>query len=81
MFERLNDCGVDLTGNSSDSVYDIKKKQFQELFYWNITGTYGSNYPYATHYGIGILQMILELQDFVYQFQKINLSKMGNQGR
>ncbi len=42
VFERLNDCGVDLTGNSSESVYDIKKKQFQELFYWNITGTYGS---------------------------------------
>ncbi|WP_165998195.1 asparagine synthase-related protein [Bacillus sp. Cs-700] len=41
-FEKLRDYGIDLTGNSKDSVYDIKKKQFQDLFYWNITGTYGS---------------------------------------
>ncbi|WP_273851276.1 asparagine synthase-related protein [Guptibacillus spartinae] len=41
-FDKLRDYGIDLNGNSNDNVYDIKKKQFQDLFYWNITGTYGS---------------------------------------
>ncbi|MGE6538035.1 lasso peptide isopeptide bond-forming cyclase [Bacillus luti] len=42
VFEKLLEHDVDITGTSSTDAYEIKKKQFEELYYWSITGTYGS---------------------------------------
>ncbi|WP_318618548.1 lasso peptide isopeptide bond-forming cyclase [Priestia megaterium] len=42
VFEKLKQHGIDLTGNSITNAYEVKKKQFEQLYYWNITGTYGS---------------------------------------
>jgi asparagine synthase (glutamine-hydrolysing) len=41
VYETLHRHEIDLTGTLTDS-YEIKKKQFEQLFYWNITGTYSS---------------------------------------
>ncbi|WP_064091680.1 asparagine synthase-related protein [Rossellomorea aquimaris] len=41
VYEKLKQHKVDLTGSMTDS-YAIKKHQFEQLFHWNITGTYSS---------------------------------------
>ncbi|EDX69479.1 lasso peptide isopeptide bond-forming cyclase [Bacillus cereus] len=42
VFEKLLEHDVDITGTSITDVYEIKKRQFEQLYYWSITGTYGS---------------------------------------
>nr|MBS9408242.1 asparagine synthetase B [Streptococcus oralis] len=42
VFDKLLEHNVDITGASITDAYEVKKRQFEQLFYWNITGTYGS---------------------------------------
>ncbi|MDR4925446.1 lasso peptide isopeptide bond-forming cyclase [Peribacillus simplex] len=42
VFNKLNEHGIDLTGTKFPSAYEVRKNQFNNLYYWNITGTYGS---------------------------------------
>ncbi|NOU92240.1 asparagine synthetase B [Paenibacillus sp. LMG 31456] len=42
VFERLQEHHSDNLGNSSLSHYEHRNKHFEQLFYWNITGTFGS---------------------------------------
>ncbi|MCU5462396.1 lasso peptide isopeptide bond-forming cyclase [Bacillus cereus] len=42
VFDKLLEHNVDITGTSITDAYEVKKRQFEQLFYWNITGTYGS---------------------------------------
>ncbi|MEH7308971.1 asparagine synthase-related protein [Neobacillus drentensis] len=48
IFEKLQEHEIDITGNMSKSWYEVRKMQFEKLYYWNITGTYGSKFslPY-----------------------------------
>lgn len=41
VFERLEQSGYDFWGQSSQNVYDVRRKQFEKLYYWTITGTVG----------------------------------------
>lgn len=47
--EKLTDYGIDVTGTKTPNWYQVRRKQFEQLFYWNITGTYGAKFslPYA----------------------------------
>jgi asparagine synthase (glutamine-hydrolysing) len=47
--EKLADHGIDITGSKMLNWYETRIKQFEELFYWNITGTYGAklSLPYS----------------------------------
>ncbi|MBT2709457.1 asparagine synthetase B [Pseudomonas sp. ISL-84] len=42
VFDILKDHGIDIKGRVGSNSYKIKKDQFQKLYFWNITGTYGS---------------------------------------
>ncbi|MGM0889324.1 MAG: lasso peptide isopeptide bond-forming cyclase [Bacillota bacterium] len=42
VFNKLEEHGIDLTGTKIPSAYEVRKNQFQNSYYWNITGTYGS---------------------------------------
>lgn len=42
VFNKLEEHGIDLTGTMLPSVYEVKKDQFNNPYYWNVTGTYGS---------------------------------------
>ncbi|MEH7106966.1 asparagine synthase-related protein [Bacillus sp. JJ1764] len=48
VFETLLSHGIDRNGTISQNWYEIRKMQFEQLYYWNITGTYGSKFslPY-----------------------------------
>ncbi|WP_138752495.1 asparagine synthase-related protein [Paenibacillus sinopodophylli] len=41
VYERLQQHGYDFWGNPFQDVYEVRKKQFEMLYYWNITGTVG----------------------------------------
>lgn len=41
VYERLQEHGYDFWGNSLQNVYEVRKQQFEQLYYWNITGTVG----------------------------------------
>ncbi|MDF2835623.1 MAG: asparagine synthase [Paenibacillus sp.] len=41
VFERLEQFGYDFWGDTSQDVYDVRRKQFEKLYYWSITGTVG----------------------------------------
>jgi asparagine synthase (glutamine-hydrolysing) len=41
VYERLQEHGYDFWGDSLQDIYDVRKKQFEKLYYWNITGTVG----------------------------------------
>ncbi|MDP4083157.1 MAG: asparagine synthase-related protein [Bacillota bacterium] len=49
VFEKLQEHGIDITGDSLPNWYEMREKQFQHLYYWNITGTYSSklSLPYS----------------------------------
>ncbi|MCM3735025.1 lasso peptide isopeptide bond-forming cyclase [Bacillus cytotoxicus] len=38
--EKLKEHGIDMTGVSITNAYDMKKQQFEQLYYWSINGTY-----------------------------------------
>ncbi|MGG2937780.1 asparagine synthase-related protein [Bacillus pacificus] len=40
VFEKLKENSVDITGSSTVTAYDMKKQQFEQLYYWSINGTY-----------------------------------------
>ncbi|MGM1032022.1 MAG: lasso peptide isopeptide bond-forming cyclase [Bacillota bacterium] len=42
VFNKLDEHGIDLTGTKLLSAYEVRKNQFENPYYWNITGTYGS---------------------------------------
>jgi asparagine synthase (glutamine-hydrolysing) len=42
VFNKLDEHGIDLTGTKIPSAYEVRKNQFENPYYWNITGTYGS---------------------------------------
>lgn len=41
-FDTLQEHGIDVTGYSNSTAYDMKKEQFEKLYYWSINGTYGT---------------------------------------
>jgi asparagine synthase (glutamine-hydrolysing) len=44
VFDRLLEHEIDITGNASQNWYEVRKRQFEQLYYWNITGTYGAKF-------------------------------------
>lgn len=42
VIEKLQDHGIDTRGRVDSNAYKIRMQQFQELYYWNTTGTYGA---------------------------------------
>ncbi|WML45838.1 lasso peptide isopeptide bond-forming cyclase [Neobacillus sp. PS3-40] len=42
VFEKLNEHGIDITASNLPSAYEVRNRQFEQLYYWNTTGTYGS---------------------------------------
>ena len=42
VFEKLKEHDIDMTGTSISTAYDMKKQQFEQLYYWGINGTYGT---------------------------------------
>lgn len=49
VFERLRMNGIDPAGKMSSDAYKVRQNQFQQLYYWNTTGTYGAKM--ALRYG------------------------------
>ncbi|MEH7545746.1 asparagine synthase-related protein [Neobacillus vireti] len=44
VFEKLLEHEIDIKGNISKNWYEVRAMQFEQLYYWNITGTYGSKF-------------------------------------
>jgi asparagine synthase (glutamine-hydrolysing) len=42
VFRRLRDNGIDATGAAVESAYEVRKNQFEQLYYWNKNGTFGT---------------------------------------
>ncbi|MDT3699196.1 MAG: asparagine synthase-related protein [Thermincola sp.] len=42
VFNRLHEQGVNIGGSSTPSIYEGRKQQFEQLYYWNLNGTMGS---------------------------------------
>ncbi|PFN01782.1 MULTISPECIES: lasso peptide isopeptide bond-forming cyclase [Bacillus cereus group] len=42
VLEKLKEHDIDMTGASTSTAYDMKKQQFEQLYYWSINGTYGT---------------------------------------
>ncbi|PEJ58441.1 asparagine synthetase B [Bacillus sp. AFS002410] len=42
VIETLQEHGIDMNGYSNLNAYDMKKEQFDKLYYWSINGTYGT---------------------------------------
>ncbi|MDQ0270914.1 asparagine synthase-related protein [Cytobacillus purgationiresistens] len=49
VFEKLQENGIDPAGKMSSNAYKVRQDQFQQLYYWNTTGTYGAKM--ALRYG------------------------------
>lgn len=49
VIEKLLENEIDITGIVTPNWYEMRKKQFEHLYYWNITGTYGAklSLPYG----------------------------------
>ncbi|MFD0588409.1 asparagine synthase-related protein [Paenibacillus sp. GCM10027627] len=41
VYDRLESHGYDFWGQASHDVFDVRQKQFEQLYYWTITGTVG----------------------------------------
>lgn len=48
--EKLQDHGINTTGQVDSNAYKIRMNQFNKLYYWNTTGTYGAKL--SLRYGI-----------------------------
>jgi asparagine synthase (glutamine-hydrolysing) len=48
VFNTLLEHGINREGSITKDWYEVRKQQFEHLYYWNITGTYGSKFslPY-----------------------------------
>ncbi|CAG9613445.1 hypothetical protein BACCIP111899_02660 [Bacillus rhizoplanae] len=42
VLDKLKEHDIDITGSSISTAYDMKKQQFEQLYYWSINGTYGT---------------------------------------
>ena len=42
IFNKLKEHDVDITGLKMPNAFEMRKKQFEELYYWSITGTYSA---------------------------------------
>lgn len=42
IFEKLREQGMDLTASAIPNAYELRRKQFEKLTYWNINGTSGT---------------------------------------
>lgn len=42
VLEKLEDHGIDIEGKIQSNVFQIRMDQFQKVYYWNTSGTYGS---------------------------------------
>ncbi|MCQ6278913.1 lasso peptide isopeptide bond-forming cyclase [Bacillus sp. EB600] len=42
VLENLQEHGIDISASEFPSAYEVRKRQFEKLYYWNTTGTYGS---------------------------------------
>ncbi|PHA03104.1 asparagine synthetase B [Bacillus pseudomycoides] len=42
VLDKLKEHDIDMTGSSISTAYDMKQKQFEQLYYWSINGTYGT---------------------------------------
>ncbi|WP_199620987.1 asparagine synthase-related protein [Paenibacillus alkalitolerans] len=42
VFDRLRQHQIDLTGTYLSNAYEIRKRQFEKLYFWNINGTFGT---------------------------------------
>jgi asparagine synthase (glutamine-hydrolysing) len=50
VIEKLQEHGIDTRGRVGSNTYKIRMHQFQQLYYWNTTGTYGAKL--SLRYGI-----------------------------
>ncbi|MBS4209178.1 asparagine synthase-related protein [Bacillus sp. FJAT-50079] len=50
VLEKLYEHGIDPRGRIDSNSYKIRKRQFQQLYYWNTIGTYGSKL--SLNYGV-----------------------------
>lgn len=41
VYNRLEQSGYDFWGQTTQNVFDVRRKQFEKLYYWTITGTVG----------------------------------------
>ncbi|WP_066067790.1 lasso peptide isopeptide bond-forming cyclase [Neobacillus soli] len=44
VLEKLTEHEIDIKGNITKNWYEVREMQFEQLYYWNITGTYGSKF-------------------------------------
>ncbi|GAE44157.1 asparagine synthetase [Mesobacillus boroniphilus JCM 21738] len=42
VFSKLKEHGIDVTLSESPSAYEVRDRQFRQLYYWSLTGTYGA---------------------------------------
>lgn len=42
VLENLHENGIDVSASELPSAYEVRKRQFEKLYYWNTTGTYSS---------------------------------------
>ncbi|MFD0771241.1 lasso peptide isopeptide bond-forming cyclase [Bacillus sp. CGMCC 1.60114] len=42
VLDKLKEHDIDMTGSSISTAYEMKKQQFEQLYYWSINGTYGT---------------------------------------
>jgi asparagine synthase (glutamine-hydrolysing) len=42
VFDNLKEHGIDISASLSPSAYEVRQRQFEQLYYWNSTGTYSS---------------------------------------
>ncbi|MBT2699475.1 lasso peptide isopeptide bond-forming cyclase [Bacillus sp. ISL-40] len=49
VFDKLQEHEIDVTGTANPNWYKVREQQFEKLYYWNITGTYGAKFslPYS----------------------------------
>ncbi|WP_461611786.1 asparagine synthase-related protein [Cytobacillus kochii] len=50
VYEKLRDNGIDQAGNGLTNAYQVREKQFNDLYYWHTTGVYGAKM--ALKYGV-----------------------------
>ena len=58
VFNKLQEHNIDITGSSLPNAFEMKKKQFEQLYYWGINGTYATKLSLRHAYGKEIQQMI-----------------------
>jgi asparagine synthase (glutamine-hydrolysing) len=44
VFDKLKDHNIDISLSQLPSAYETRKRQFEQLYYWSITGTYGAKF-------------------------------------